>query len=272
LAQQEQKAYLSVLINQIRKDHPTMALRSMYYKLSPITIGRDAFEEFAKQLGYKATYRRLGPRTTDSTGVVRFDDLLSGKTLRTVDEAWSSDITYFEIKDRFYYITFILDCYSRRILGYSVSKDLTTENTTLCSLRRAIKTRNGEIPAGLIFHSDGGGQYYSKVFLQLTQAYGIRNSMCEMAYENGKAERLNGVIKNNYLRHWKIDTYEKLRAQVDRAVRLYNTSKPHKSLKRKTPVDFENETLNLHQRTKPTMTKSFDAETKIIGASSPVLS
>lgn len=69
--------------------------------------------------------------------------------------------------------------------------------------------------------------------------------MCEYAWENGKAERINGVIKNNYLIPWGTDTPEKLLKNIDRAVKLYNNEKPHSALKRLTPMQFENKHLNL---------------------------
>jgi putative transposase len=272
LLKRELEANLSVIISQIREDHPTMSLRAMYHKIEPEGIGRDAFESMAKGLGFKVCLKRNGARTTDSSGVIRFPDLLKDLKLTHMNQAYCSDITYFEVNDRFYYLTFIMDCYSRKIVGYSVSDNLYTEYTTLPALRQAIRGCRGQLIKGLVLHSDGGGQYYDKNFLILTKQHGILNSMCEMAYENGKAERLNGIIKNNYLKHWKINDFSELKKQVDRAVRLYNTEKPHKSIGYQTPVEFELEVLNLQQQTKPMMTKSFDAERKINRASSPVLS
>ena len=104
----------------------------------------------------------------------------------------------------------------------------------------ALKLREGLDLTGLIIHSDGGGQYYEKDFLQLTGKNKLENSMCEYAWENGKAERINGVIKNNYLIHRNIKTFEALQKEVDRSVKLYNFEKPHIGLQRKTPVNFEN--------------------------------
>ena len=77
----------------------------------------------------------------------------------------------------------------------------------------------------------------------------ISNSMCEYAWENGKAERINGVIKNNYLIHRKINDFEELQKQVDRSVYLYNHDKPHIGLQRKSPVEFENSYICNGQKT-----------------------
>ncbi len=244
----EEVHHIVELIRQIRKDHPTMCCRTMYYKINPSYVGRDRFESICRSFGFTAKQSKAKYKTTDSSGVVRFDNLLNELELRKIDQAWSSDITYYEINGSYYYITFILDCYSRRILGYIVSNRLLTKQTTLPAIRMAVKTRNNKLPAGIIFHSDGGGQYYADEFLEFTKQYKFKNSMCKHAYENGKAERVNGVIKNNYLKHWNIKSLSELVKGVDRAVNLYNNDKPHSSLKRMTPVEFENKLTILNAK------------------------
>ncbi len=237
----EQKQLL-VLIYQIREDHPTMGVRDMYYKLLPQTMGRDRFEQFCREAGLMVERIKNWSKTTDSSGVIRFDNLMIGITLTSINQVWQSDITYFEVNGRFYYITFIEDSFSRRIIGYSVSKRLTTQETTLPALEMSIKLRNRskQTIEGVVFHSDGGGQYYAKEFLKLTKKSGIINSMCEYPWENGKVERLNGVIKNNYLIHREINSFVDLSKEVDRTVSLYNNEKPHIGLQRKSPIEFEN--------------------------------
>ncbi|MDL2242432.1 IS3 family transposase, partial [Bacteroidales bacterium OttesenSCG-928-K03] len=242
--QMEMTLNIERIVNEIREDHPTIGCRDIYYKLSPIGIGRDAFERLCKESGLMVSDRKNYKRTTDSTGVIRFDNLISDLTLDRINQVWQSDITFYEIDKRFYYLTFIVDSYSRMILGYSVSNRLYTEQTTLPALQMALNNRKDDDLSSLIFHSDGGGQYYAKQFLSITYKYGIRNSMCEYAWENGKAERINGVIKNNYLKHRQIKNFEDLKQEVDRCVKLYNNEKPHIGLKRLTPKEFENKVVN----------------------------
>lgn len=237
----EQSAYLITIIQQIRTDHPTLNCRAMYYKIQPEHIGRDKFESLCFHWGFSVERPVNYTRTTNSNGVIRFDNLIKNLAIIRINQVWSSDITYFEFNGRFYYITFILDNYSRYIIGHSISTRLTTEQTTLPALKMALKMRNYQLPNDLIFHSDGGGQYYDKQFLALTKQYHFKNSMCEFAYQNGKAERINGIIKNNYLIHRPIKTYEDLIKEVDRSVALYNNDKPHKALKYKTPLQIEKE-------------------------------
>ncbi len=242
LRMKSEQAQILVMIYQIREDHPTMGLRDMYYKIQPGCMGRDAFENFCKAENLTISRTKNHRVTTDSSGVIRFDNLLINLVVNRINQVWQSDITYYEIHGIFYYITFIIDAYTRRIVGHKVSKRLTTEQTTLPALKMSIKLRIKEKMSieGLIFHSDGGGQYYAKTFLKLTGEHKIVNSMCEYAWENGKAERINGVIKNNYLIHREINSFEELVKEVDRSVQLYNNDKPHISLQRKTPIEFEN--------------------------------
>jgi len=258
----EEKEYLKVLMMQIRKDHPTMNGVAMYYKINPVTMGRDKFLKLCKEMGFVVKQKTRFRGTTDSRGVIRFPNLMQSAAITNMNQAFCSDITYYEVNGAYYYITFIMDCYSRRILGHSVSGRLLTEHTTLPALKQAIKSRKPELPRGIIFHSDGGGQYYDSAFLELTHKYHFKNSMCEYAYENGKAERINGVIKNNYLRFKQIDSLKDLVREVDCAVYKYNYEKPHKELRHFTPLAYEKKLLSLQQQTKPTMTESFDAKTQ----------
>ncbi|MCR4964982.1 MAG: IS3 family transposase [Bacteroidales bacterium] len=235
----EELCYVGDIVCQVRAEHPTMGCRDIYYMMRPEGIGRDRFEAVCRELGLASSRARSPFRTTDSRGVTRFENLLEKTTVTSVNQVWQSDITYFEVSGRFYYITFVTDAYSRMIVGHSVSRRLFTEDTVLPALESAVRRRKGVDLEDLIFHSDGGGQYYSRSFLELTRRLHMRNSMCLYSWENGKAERVNGVIKNNYLAHRNIGTYDELVMEVDRAVQLYNNEKPHISLHRLSPAQFE---------------------------------
>lgn len=248
----EQQHNLIQIIRQIRQDHPTLSIRTMYYMIKPEGMGRDKFELMCNEEGLSISRPKNYRRTTDSTGVKRFIDLVTGLEVTRINQVWQSDITYFEINKRFYYITFIIDAYSRVIVGYSVSKSLKTVDTTVSALQKGLLYRGVDKLPGLILHSDGGGQYYAEVFLSITSQAGICNSMCEFAWENGKAERINGIIKNNYLKYQSIKTFTQLVESVDRSVSLYNEQRPHTSLQRKTPLQFEKE-LFLFEENDPTM-------------------
>lgn len=235
--EKEQLMLLLPLIAEVRDDHPGMGAREMYRIRKPAHIGRDKFEAWCFENGYKLPRTKSFKKTTDSSGVIRFDNLLEGKKFTHVNQVWTSDITYYQIEERCYYLTFILDLYSRRIVGYSVSKRLLTKETTMPALYMALKERRPG--AGLIFHSDGGGQYYCREFLKLTSSWKIKNSMCDTVYENPHAERINGTIKNQYLRGYRPTGFRSLQQQTARAVYNYNHTKPHSSLEKLSPCTFE---------------------------------
>jgi hypothetical protein len=231
---------LLVIIRQVRQDHPKMSCRDMYRLVRPQFMGRDRFEAFCFDEGFMVELKKNFRRTTNSLGVTRFPNLIQDLELTGVNQVWVSDITYYEMNYRFYYLTFIMDLYSRTIIGYSESDGLLTVDTTIPVLKMAIRARKGHDLAGLIFHSDGGGQYYCKDFLKITKHYGILNSMCESVYENPHAERLNRTIKNNYLYPYGPENRIELKVMLKKAVEMYNLHKPHGSLKGLSPVNFEN--------------------------------
>lgn len=233
----EEQEQLMPVIAEIRRDHPQMSARIMYRLIKPTQMGRDRFEQFCFSRGFKIEQKRAYHRTTDSRGVTRFDNLLSGFKLTGVNQVWVSDITYYELDGQFYYLTFIMDLYSRRIVGHAVSNNLMTENTTLPALRMAIAERRSA--PGPIFHSDGGGQYYCKEFLRLTKAHKMKNSMSANVYENPNAERVNGTIKNSYLKHYGPQNFIELKQMTKKAVDMYNNYRPHKALNSLSPDTFE---------------------------------
>ncbi len=238
LLQLEEKEQLHKIVEQIREDHPEMGAKLLYEKLSPHTMGRDRFYSWYRASGYMVLPKKNWRRTTDSSGVIRFSNLVNELELTGLNQVWVSDITYYEIGDRFYYLTFIMDQFSRKIKGYHASQSMHTEDTTIPALEMALKDLGeGEKP---IIHSDGGGQYYSKSFLNLTRNR-LTNSMGRSAYENPYAERLNRTIKNSYLKGYAPEDFRKLQLSLTRAVRMYNEGKPHLGLKGRTPAVFEKE-------------------------------
>ena len=233
----EETEQLLVLVIQVREDHPRMSSRQMYRLLRPLYMGRDKFESFCFENGFKVEVKKSYHRTTNSLGVTRFDNVLMGLELKSINQVWVSDITYYRIGEKFYYLTFILDIFSRVIVGYSVSENLLTCSTTIPALNLALQNR--KIESGLIFHSDGGGQYYCKEWLQLTSLHQIKNSMCDNVYENPHAERINGVIKNDYLVGYGPENYQDLVTMTAKAVLKYNSEKPHGSIGNVCPTEFE---------------------------------
>ena len=156
-----------------------------------------------------------------------------------INNLWVSDITYFRLGDAFYYLTFIEDVYSRRILG-SIAYPTLQARANLYALKTALEIRNIPSYANLIHHSDRGVQYTSNEYVNALERRSIKISMCDSVYENTHIERVNGIIKNEYLHHWTIDDFSTLKQKLKLAVYLYNNERPHWNLGKMTPVGFEN--------------------------------
>jgi transposase InsO family protein len=223
---------------QVRQDHPKMSLRSIYYKVMPTGIGRSSFEQLGKLNGLDVEQSRSFIRTTNSKGVIRFPNLIEQIELKRINQVWVSDITYVPVEDeqRYYYLTLIMDAYSNFVLGYSISKTLQTIDTTLIALKRASQYRVDLRP--LIFHSDGGGQYYCKEFITYTKELSLVNSMGVTAYENPQAERLNGILKNQYILPKSPRNYEELKRITSKSIWLYNHERPMPSKKYLTAAEI----------------------------------
>jgi len=216
----------------------------MYKKIRPETMGRDKFEEYCFSLGLQVTRPRNFRKTTDSTGVVRFLNLIEGREVTGVNRVFVSDITYYEMNNRFSYLTFIMDLYTREIVGYNKSNSLRTTETTLPAIKMMARNIGPAQLEGAIFHSDGGGQFYSKEFLAFSATLKMKNSMAKLVYDNSHAERLNGIIKNDYLIPYGPQTDAQLGLDLARAIRNYNTGKPHGSLGGMTPSEFRKKNCN----------------------------
>lgn len=227
------------LIIEARQLHPVMGLRNIYQTYEPEGIGRDAFILLGKKAGFQLENRPNPTRTTFSVKSNRYKNLLEDKWFTDVNQVWVSDITYFAIKDRFYYIVFIMDVYSRRIVGYHVADNMRAENN-IYALKMALQLRGiKEFKQQLIHHSDKGSQYIANDYTNLLEEMGILISMCNEVYENTHIERVNGIIKNEYLRHYNIQNFSQLGRGLKKAVDIYNNLRPHSALNRLSPCQFE---------------------------------
>ncbi|WP_331272527.1 DDE-type integrase/transposase/recombinase [Leptospira alstonii] len=131
LCMQEELGYLLPMIREIRDDHPKMSARKIYRMIRPKTIGRDRFEAFCFERGFQVIVSKNYRRTTNSLGVTRFLNLIIGLKISRPNLVWVSDITYFELAGRWCYLTFIIDIYARTIIGFTASKELCAEQTSI---------------------------------------------------------------------------------------------------------------------------------------------
>jgi len=232
-------------IEQLREMHPKMGAKKMFHILALEGMGRDNFLRIYIEAGFNVRPIKNYRKTTYTTRSHRFKNLLTNIELTDVNLVWTSDISYWEVNGKFYYLIFIIDVYSRRIIGHHVHETLHAEGNVKC-LHKALKTRGMNIYENLIHHSDRGVQYASHEYTELLERYHISISMCSSAYENAHIERVNGIIKNEYLYAWSVkDTYEECQRALDKAVDLYNNKRPHMSLDMKTPTEYETYLLSV---------------------------
>lgn len=249
-AWQDKRVFYVALMHEIREVHPAMGLRTMYEMSLPEGIGRDTFILLGLQAGFRLQFVPNPIRTTFSIPSRRYSNLLEEREFTDVNQIWTSDITYFFYDNRYYYIVLIMDVYSRRIVGWSIAENMRAENN-VAALRMALILRGVKhYHQSLIHHSDRGAQYTSDAYTDLLIEYGILISMCREVYENTHIERLNGTIKNQYLKHYAIPNVKSLNHALNKAIETYNDKRPHQALKGKTPIQFENnlKELKLEER------------------------
>lgn len=235
---EKEPLYIGFIL-QVREMHPGMGLRTIYERYEPEGIGRDAFIELGLRNGFRLKAVHKSVRTTFSVKSNRYRNLLDGRRFTDVNQIWTSDITYFKIGEKTYYIVLIMDVYSRRIVGYSVADNMRAEQNVK-ALEMALNLRGiNNYKNELIHHSDKGSQYISNEYTDLLNDFGIQISMCNIVYENAHIERVNGIIKNQYLHHWKITGFMQLSKKLENAVWAYNYEKPHSKLGKLSPVEFE---------------------------------
>lgn len=237
---EEQDFLVLNTVLEIRKIHPNMGLKKIYSLINPDWIGRDRFVNIGMLYDLGIKIRKSFHRTTFSSKCYWFVNLTVDLPIIGINQVWTSDITYFRVGDRFYYITFIIDVYSRRILGAIAYETLEAEGSCK-ALNQAIMARKGHDLNGLIHHSDRGVQYTSNAYLDILKRNSIAVSMCDNVYENTHIERVNGIMKHEYLDHLKISDLNELRRGLRNAVSLYNNERPHWNLELKTPVQYEKE-------------------------------
>ena len=214
-----------------------MGTRKLYELLDPfilehqIKMGRDAlFNLLANnQLLVKRRKRRI--HTTNSNHWFRkYRNLIKDFTPSQSNELWVSDITYWKTNERVYYISLITDAYSHKIVGYQVAETLEAIES-IEALKMALDSLNSS-QTNLIHHSDRGIQYCCHQYVNLLQDYAIKISMTESGdpRDNAIAERINGILKNEYLYNYEIDNINKARELLTSIVKLYNEERPHMSI------------------------------------------
>lgn len=219
-------------VEELRKEHPGCGVEKMYYSLNPSFLGRDRFIELFMDIGFRLKKRINYKRTTYAVAS-KYKNLIKGLSVSAPSIVWQSDITYYDVKDKFYYVVFIIDVYTKIIVGYKVS-----DNMRATANLNAMEMALVNYKAPLIHHSDRGGQYIYNEYITLLEDNKCKISMCKSSQDNAYAERINRTIKEEYLDHWKPLDFKQLTEFTKRAVHHYNNKRIHNSLDRLQPVGF----------------------------------
>ena len=219
-------------VEDLRKEHPGCGIEKMYFSLNPEFIGRDRFIELFMDLGFRLKKRINYKRTTYAVSS-KYKNLIKGLSISAPSVVWQSDITYYDVKDKFYYVVFIIDVYTKIVVGYTVS-----DNMRATANVKAMKMALANYKAPLIHHSDRGSQYIYNEYISLLEDNKCKISMCKSSQDNAYAERINRTIKEEYLDHWKPKDFNQLKHYTQKAVNHYNNKRIHNNLERTRPVEF----------------------------------
>jgi len=253
----------------IRSKHPRMGGRKLFSLLKPfmlehqIKMGRDGLFNLLEAKKLLVKIKRRHVRTTQSNHWLRkYPNLIKGYTANGPNELWVSDITYLRTKNGFLYISFITDSFSHKVVGYNIADNMESLQTRL-ALKMAVEQYEGANKK-LIHHSDRGSQYCCTDYVNLLNKNGISISMTESGdpLENALAERINGIIKEEYLDFYQIMDLNDAKRHLQNAVQLYNNERPHMSIGMLTPenVHVNNlQTENLWKKARKVISTSHSA-------------
>ena len=253
------------LVNGIRMELPFLGGRKTFFLVQDrlgangVKIGRDRFFDVLRRNGLLIERRRpFVPKTTKcDTNLPISLNLTKGLVVDAPNQVHVSDITYIRVGTGFAYLSLVTDRFSRDVIGWGLSDDLRTSGPA-AALKMAMKV----VPRGtpVIEHSDRGCQYASRMYRKLLGSLGLRSSMTEErhCYENGAAERVNGILKLEFAldRHFK--SMEEARLSVREAIEAYNTKRPHEMLGFLTPAQARANP----ELAKPAALRAFEAARK----------
>lgn len=231
-------------VSEIREKHPKMGTRKLFIKLrefiydNNIKIGRDAFFDLLSNNNLLIRKRQRRIRTTYSNHWLRkYSNLIKDYVPTKANQLYVSDITYWRIETGFIYISLITDAYSRKIVGHYVSETLAADGS-IQALKMAFK--NNKIDDNTIHHSDRGVQYCCAEYITILNKSYCKISMTESGdpKDNAIAERINGIIKNEYLYNYKIYNIKEAKELLEAVVKLYNKERPHMSIGNYTPEEI----------------------------------
>jgi transposase InsO family protein len=235
------KEILLQLVEKERRLMPRIGGRKLLQCIQPslpeeLYLGRDLFFDFLRENNLLVRKRRSRIRTTYSNHWLRkYPNLIKEFTANRPNQLWVSDITYINTLEGFGYLSLVTDAYSRKIIGWQVGSTLEARYTVK-ALQMALK----QLPKGVndvYHHSDRGVQYCCDQYVKLLNKNHFQISMTENGdpRENAIAERVNGILKDEWLNQIKFKTRSEATSQLEQIIRIYNQNRPHSSLDMRTP-------------------------------------
>jgi len=229
------------LVKEHRKDLPREGCRKLYKKLKPvfkqyrIKVGRDCLFTILRNENMLVKRKKYSSRTTNSYHHFhKYSNLIKDIVPTRKNQIWVSDITYIRTLNGFCYLALITDVYSRKIIGFDASNSLELSGC-LRALQKAL--RHSESLNDLVHHSDRGVQYCSHMYVAALKNHGIKISMTEEnhCYENAIAERINGILKDEFYLDQTFSSIKHVKYAIKNAIKMYNSKRLHLSLDYKTP-------------------------------------
>jgi len=231
------------LVQSERMVQPRIGGLKLHRLLRPILrsagadMGRDRFFEVLKDQHLLLKPLPKAPRTTNSRHKLPvFPNLIKDMEVSGSNQVWVCDITYIRTRENFLYLSLITDKSSRKIVGWHLGRTLGAEETL-----GALETALGGLPAGVfpVHHSDRGSQYCSQAYVECLRAHKLPISMTEEHHcaENALAERVNGILKQEYFLSREFKSFKHAHEAVQEAIHLYNTRRLHRSLQFRTPEE-----------------------------------
>lgn len=223
---------LSSMVRDCRYLMPRLGGRKLYHLLKyemeehQIKMGRDLFFKWLGTQGLLVSPKKSYVRTTNSKHRFRrYSNLVQNVQVERPDQVWVSDITYLRLRKGFCYLALITDAFSRKIIGWDVSDSLELKG----SLRALEMASMNRLRSDTIHHSDRGIQYCSNLYVSTLKEKNIKISMAEAGncYENAMAERVNGILKNEFNMDATFIDTKAARKQAKQAIEVYNNLRPH---------------------------------------------
>ena len=219
---------------------PRIGVRKLYHllkkELNKLGVGRDKFFDIMRANQLLIKPKRQYHITTNSHHRFRkHKNLVEEIQVNRPEQVWVSDITYLGDRNNPMYLALVTDSYSKKIVGYDVSKSLSVQGSAR-ALNMGLKSRKYK-DVELIHHSDRGLQYCSDQYQEILKKKNIKCSMTEKydPYQNATAERVNGIMKQEFILGIKVKEVELMKSLVKQSIEIYNVERPHLSCKMHTP-------------------------------------